>query len=454
MHKRYCLVITDDYSKFTWVFFLATKDETSEILKNFIIQIENLVDQKIKIIRCDNGTEFKNKVMDNFCKEKGIRRENGVAERRNRTLIEAVRTMLADSKLPTTFCAEAVSTACYVQNRVFIIKPHNKTPFRGIKLALSFMKPFGCHVTILNTLDSLGKFDGKSDEENKPMIEGNGPKWLFDIDSLAQSMNYVLVTAGTSTNESSGTQEDQNAGTFPEKGETSHECIMMPIWKDASYFDSSSKDAGNDEPKYVSDDPKHVEDGPSNEDDGKDKSEDDSSTKQDNTADQPVDTASPGLNTGGIGLNTVGSSVNTATCWELLIQTYSRRSIDYDEVFAPVARIKAIRLFLAYASFMDFIVYQMDVKSAFLYGQIEEEVFDWVLLDLTSSMPDVMFAVCASVGFRYSRDSPFELVAYTDNDYDGATQDRKSTTGGYLLTKGFDVGWFQYLVSSIGMVNP
>ncbi|GJS90418.1 putative ribonuclease H-like domain-containing protein [Tanacetum coccineum] len=112
MHKRYCLVITNDYSRFTWVFFLATKDETSEILKNFIKEIENLVDKKVKIIRCDNRTEFKNKVMADFCREKGIRREysvartpqqNGVAERRNRTLIKAARTMLDDFKLPTTF---------------------------------------------------------------------------------------------------------------------------------------------------------------------------------------------------------------------------------------------------------------------------------------------------------------------------------------------------------------
>ncbi|GKC77975.1 putative ribonuclease H-like domain-containing protein, partial [Tanacetum coccineum] len=111
MHKNYCLVVTDDYSRVTWVFFLTTKDETSEILKNFIKEIENLVDKKVKIIRSDNGTEFKNKVMDDFCREKGIKREyivarnpqqNGVAERRNRKLIEAVRTMLADSKLPTT----------------------------------------------------------------------------------------------------------------------------------------------------------------------------------------------------------------------------------------------------------------------------------------------------------------------------------------------------------------
>ncbi|GKB24850.1 ribonuclease H-like domain-containing protein [Tanacetum coccineum] len=90
----------------------STKNETSEIHKNFIKEIENLVDKKVKIIRCDNGTEFKNKVMEDFCREKGIRREysvartpqqNGVAKRRNKTLIEAARTMLADSKLPTIF---------------------------------------------------------------------------------------------------------------------------------------------------------------------------------------------------------------------------------------------------------------------------------------------------------------------------------------------------------------
>ncbi|GKA53809.1 putative ribonuclease H-like domain-containing protein [Tanacetum coccineum] len=180
------------YSIFTWVFFLATKDETSGILKRFITEIENLVDKKVKIIICDNGTKFKNKVMSEFCEQKGIKRE---------------------------FSAEAINTACYVQNRVLVVNPYNKTPyelFRGRTPALSFMRPFGCHVTILNTLDYLGKFDGKSDEgffvrysmnskafrvynirtrkveenlhirflEDKPIIAGDGPKWLFDIDVL------------------------------------------------------------------------------------------------------------------------------------------------------------------------------------------------------------------------------------------------------------------------------
>ncbi|GJT41588.1 putative ribonuclease H-like domain-containing protein [Tanacetum coccineum] len=125
-HASYCLVITDDYTRFSWVFFLASKDETSGILQNFIRQIENQLNHRVKIIRSDNGTEFKNRDMLEFCRNKGIKQEysnartlqqNGVAERMNRTLIEAARTMLADSLLPTTFWAEAVSTACYVLNR-------------------------------------------------------------------------------------------------------------------------------------------------------------------------------------------------------------------------------------------------------------------------------------------------------------------------------------------------
>ncbi|GKB56626.1 ribonuclease H-like domain-containing protein [Tanacetum coccineum] len=89
------------------------------------------------------------------------------AERKNRTLIEATRTMLVDSKLPTTFWAEAVNTACYVLNRVLVIKPHNKTPYElihGRPPLIDLMKPFRCPITILNTMHHLGKFDGKANE--------------------------------------------------------------------------------------------------------------------------------------------------------------------------------------------------------------------------------------------------------------------------------------------------
>ena len=136
--NSYCLVIIDDYSRFTWVFFLSAKSETPELLKRFIILIENQLNSKVKGIRSDNGTEFKNVFMDHFCTEKGILhqyssvrtpQQNGVAERRNRTLIDAARTFLCESNLPIFLWAEAINTACYVQNRVLINKQQMKTPY-------------------------------------------------------------------------------------------------------------------------------------------------------------------------------------------------------------------------------------------------------------------------------------------------------------------------------------
>ncbi|GJX61810.1 putative ribonuclease H-like domain-containing protein [Tanacetum coccineum] len=168
-HKTYFLAVTDDFSRFSWVFFLATKSETSEILMKFVTEVENQLNHKVKVIRYDNETKFKNREMDEFCGQKGIKRQysvaktpqqNGVAKRKNRTLIEAARTMLADSLLHTVFWAEADNTACYVLNRVLVTKPHNKTPYEliiGRAPSISFMRPFGCPVTILNTLDPLGK---------------------------------------------------------------------------------------------------------------------------------------------------------------------------------------------------------------------------------------------------------------------------------------------------------
>nr|GEX43121.1 putative ribonuclease H-like domain-containing protein [Tanacetum cinerariifolium] len=164
---------------------------------------------------------------------KGIKREfsvartpqqKGAVKRKNRTLIEAARTMLADSLLPIPFWAEAVNTACYVQNRVLVTKPHNKTPYElllGRLPSIGFMRPFGCLVTILNNLDPLGKFDGKADEgflvgysiNSKAFKVFNriGPKWLFDIDTLTQSMNYQPVVAGNQPNHNVGIKENLDA---------------------------------------------------------------------------------------------------------------------------------------------------------------------------------------------------------------------------------------------------
>nr|GEW11768.1 retrovirus-related Pol polyprotein from transposon TNT 1-94 [Tanacetum cinerariifolium] len=186
---------------------------------------------------------------------KGIKREfsvartpqhNRIIERKNKTLIEAARTMLADSLLPIPFWAEAVNTACYVQNRVLVTKPHNKTLYElllGKTPSIGFMRPFGCPVTILNTLYPLGKFDGKADEgflvgysvnskafrvfnsrtkivqetllinflENQPNVAGSRPKWLFNIDTLTRSINYQQVVAGNQPNHNAGVKENHDA---------------------------------------------------------------------------------------------------------------------------------------------------------------------------------------------------------------------------------------------------
>ncbi|GJX66819.1 putative ribonuclease H-like domain-containing protein [Tanacetum coccineum] len=273
-HKFYCLVITDDYSRFCWVFFLETKDETYSILKDFISLVENQLNKKVKAIRCDNGTEFKNAKLIELCGEKGIKRDysnartpqqNGVAKRKNRTLIEAARTMLADSKLPTMFWTEAVSTACYVLNRVLITNPHNKTPYAlltGKTPSISHFKPFGCHVTILNTSDHLGKFDGKADEgylvgysasnrayrvynmankrveetmnlrflEEKANIQGIGHEWSFDLDYLTDSLGYNRDKA----NQSAGTQDvSSNPAGFQDDdsdSDSDEQVILVPSY--------------------------------------------------------------------------------------------------------------------------------------------------------------------------------------------------------------------------------
>ncbi|GJT24622.1 putative ribonuclease H-like domain-containing protein [Tanacetum coccineum] len=205
-----------------------------------------------------------------------------------------------------------------------------------------------------------------------------------------------------------------------------------------------------------------------NENAEQDKFEDDSSTKDVNAAGQHVNTASPEVNTVDPSIEPISiakalsdSSWVEAIQEELLMQRgivirnkarlvaqgYRQEEvIDYEEVFASVARIEAIRLFLAYAYFMGFLVYQMDVKSAFLYGTIEEEVYITQPPGFKDpDHPDKVYKVVKALyGLHQAPrawDSLFELVAYTDSDYDGATQDRKSTTGGCQFFRNRLISW-------------
>nr|GEV15425.1 hypothetical protein [Tanacetum cinerariifolium] len=138
--------------------------------------------------------------------------------------------------------AKEVNTACYVQNRVLVTKLHNKTPYKlllGRTPSIGFMRPFGCPMTILNTLDPLGKFDRKTDEGFlvRYSVSSSGPTWLFDIDTLTKSMNYQPVTAGNQSNPSACVQEQFDA----EKAREEHvqQYVLFPLWS------SGSKDPQN-----------------------------------------------------------------------------------------------------------------------------------------------------------------------------------------------------------------
>nr|GFB05742.1 hypothetical protein [Tanacetum cinerariifolium] len=245
--KSYSLVITDDYNRFSWVFFLASKDETPSVLNTFIIGLENLLSLKVKIIRCDNGIEFKIFDLNQFCGLKGIKREfsvprtpqqNGIAERKNKTLIEAARTLLADSLISIPFWVEAVNTACYVQNKVLVTKPLNKTPYELLH----------------------GKFQGKVDEGflvgysvcSKASRVFN--KRTHVVQETLHTMNYHLVITENKADSNAGFQDTEKTG---EKGTQTY--VLFPVLFDGSTnSQNNNKDALVDEKEHDDDIQKSV----------------------------------------------------------------------------------------------------------------------------------------------------------------------------------------------------
>nr|GEV69796.1 uncharacterized mitochondrial protein AtMg00810-like [Tanacetum cinerariifolium] len=479
-----------------------------------------------------------------------------------------------------------------LRNRVLVTKPHNKTPYEllyGRTPSIGFMRPFGCHVTILNTLDPLGKFQGKVDEgflvgyyvfskafrvfnsrtriiqetlhvnflENKPNVAGTGPTWLFDIDSLTRTMNYQPVHAGNRTNSSAGFQDILDAEKAEEEVDQSY--MLFPVWssvgstnpqnniKDAAFdgkehdFDvkkleskvilspSSSAQSKEQDDKIMKEAKgKRLEDIIYSDEEDVVGAEADFNNLKSSILEEPKRVHQALKDPSWIeAMQEELFQFKMQKVWILVDLPYGKRVI--------VARIEAIRLFLAYASFMGFMVYQMDVKSAFLYRTIEEEVYVYQplgfvdrdhpdkvkqkkdgifisqdkyvteilrkfghtegksastpidtkkpllkdpdskdvdvytymsmigsLMYLTSSRPDIMFTVCACARFQvtpkashlhavkrifrylkgkphlglwYPKDSPFDLVAYSDSDYVGASLDRISTTEGCQLLR-------------------
>nr|GEU51861.1 retrovirus-related Pol polyprotein from transposon TNT 1-94 [Tanacetum cinerariifolium] len=511
---------------------------------------------------------------------------------------------------------KAVNTSCYVQNRVLVVKPYNKTPyenFHGRTPTVSFIRTFRCSVTILNTKDHLGKFNDKADEgffigyslnsktfrvfnsrtriveenlhirfsESTPNVVGSVPYWLFNIDALTRTMNYEPIVVGTQSNDYASTKACDNADL-----KSYHDGGFKPSNNDGKKVD---EDLRNENECYDQENEDNVNntnnvnivcstvnDVDTNEDNEllfnpnmpaledvsifnfSNDDDDDivaNMTSMDTTIqvspipttrvhkDHPLDQEELlqfKIQEVWTLLDLPNKKREIGTKWvfrnkkdemgirirnkeRLVAQGYTQEErINYDEVFSSVERIEAIRLFLAYSSFKDFVVYQMDVKNAFLYGKIKEEVYvckppefedldfpdrvykvekalygqhqaprAWYetlsiyLLDngfqrgkidktlfikrhkgdillVHVYVDDIIFGstrkelLCAcaryqvnpkvthlhavkrnfrylkgqpKLGLWYPKDSTFDLVAYTDSDYVGASLDRKSTTG-------------------------
>nr|GEZ30722.1 putative ribonuclease H-like domain-containing protein [Tanacetum cinerariifolium] len=466
--KPKCLVLDHDFRTTSASMTLKQFDYNDALGRS---NLENLLSLKVKIIRCDNRTEFKNSNLNQFCGLKGIKREfsvprtlqqNGIAERKNRTLIEAARTLLADLLLLIPFWAEAVNTACYVQNRVLVTKPHNKIPYEllhGRLPSIGFMRPFDCPVTILNTMDPLGKFQGKVDEgilirysvcskafrvfnsrtrivhetlhvnfmENKPnninkdaLVDGK--EHDDDIQKFV-SPDIHSSSSGAQTRKQGDKTENKDKGKshvvtiigFRDLNAEFKECnnnSSNGVNAASSLISTAGKNSINSTNDFSAAGPSNV-DMPNLEDLSHDA--DDIGAEADINNMESIILVSPILTTrihkdyltsqiiGDLSSTTQTRSMARAvrdqgkraigTKWvyrnkkdergivirkkaRLVTQGHTQEEgIDYKEVFTPVARIEAIRLFLAYASFMGFLVYQMDVKSAFLYGTIEEDVY-------------------------------------------------------------------------------
>nr|GEV98598.1 retrovirus-related Pol polyprotein from transposon TNT 1-94 [Tanacetum cinerariifolium] len=360
--------VTDDHSRFTWVFFLATKDETGGILKSFITRIENLVDHKVKVIRCDNGTEFKNREMNQFCEIKG--KFDGKAD-----------------------------------EGLFVGYSLNSKAFRVFNSRTKIVKE-NLHIRF---------------NENTPKVVGSILDWLFDIDELTRTMNYEPIVAATQSNSFTDPKSSHDDGSKPLSDDENK--VDEDLRKEYECNDQEKEDninssnnvnvVGTNKDNELPFDPNlsDLEDvsifnflNDDDDDDGivADMNNLDNTIQvstilttrihKDHPLDQVIRDLHSATQTRRLTQNLEEHGFAIGTKWvfrnkkdkkgivirnkvRLVAQRHTQEEgIDYDKFFALVARIEAIRLFLAYALFKDFMAYQMDVKSNFLYGKIKEEV--------------------------------------------------------------------------------
>ncbi|GJQ89540.1 retrovirus-related pol polyprotein from transposon TNT 1-94 [Tanacetum coccineum] len=418
--KKYILVIVDDYSRYTWTLFLRSKDETPEVLKDFLTMIQRNLQALVIYVRTDRGTEFLNKTLHAFFKEEGIEHQtstprtpeqNDVVERRNHILVEAARTMLSASKLPLFFWAEAIATACYTQNRSIIIPTHEKMAYHIIndrKPSIKHLHIFGCTCYLTKDGENLDKIKEKGDkcilvgystqskgysvynkrfDEIKEMSETSVANDTSDYDNPDPAPELQNVSPSADTTVPSQQELDLLFG--PLYDEFFNDGTSRVNNKSSSPIDNSTQ---QDTPPTTNIHPTSEPSIPTNV-----HAEENNNNQAEFT--NPFCTL--------VQENAESSSRNIV--WELVDKPFDKNviklkwlwknkkdedqtiirnkarlvakgyaqeeGIDFKESFALVARLEAVRIFIAYAAHKSFPIYQMDVKMAFLNGPLKRSFF-------------------------------------------------------------------------------
>ncbi|GKD80262.1 retrovirus-related pol polyprotein from transposon TNT 1-94, partial [Tanacetum coccineum] len=390
--NRYTLVIVDDYSRYTWTKFLKDKTEAFDQFKIFSKKIQNQLGCIIVSIRTDYGREFDNEVQfGEFCNANGIThnfsaprtpQSNGVVERKNRTLQEKSRIMLNEQSLLQKFWCNAVDTSTYILNRILIRAMLGKTPYellRGRKHTLDYFRVFGSKCFILNTKDYLTKFDPRSYEESlnvtfdetpppsktSPLVDDDLDKEeaireiekknlenvvkdetleIDEIVNINESRNHPLENVIRNLNQRTLRSQAQNQSNFYYFISTIEPKNVNEASGDESWIVAMQKDLN----QFIANDIWELVPQPKN---------------------MTI------IGTKWVFRNKLDENgIVSRNKARLVAQGYNQQEgIDYEETYAPVARLESIRILLAYDCALNFKLFQKDVKSAFLNGFINEE---------------------------------------------------------------------------------
>nr|GFA50520.1 copia protein [Tanacetum cinerariifolium] len=357
--RKYVLVIVDDYSRYTWTHFLRSKDETPKVLIDFLRLVQRGLHAQVRIGRTDKGTEFLNKTLHAYFASEGILHQTSVArtpeqnvvvERQNRTLVEAARTMLSAAKVPLFFWAEAIATTCFTQNRSLTIPRHEKTPYHIIndrKPSVKFFHIFGSlcyivrdgeHLDKITALEHNSLSPGPQCQENVPhaartVTTSNELDLLFSLmfDEWLNGSTQVVSKSSTVTIADAPNQHQQQ-NTTPLNTQTT----PVPTCRVPTQAPTVSSTENINQAETI---------------------EENAQIENDDF------------------INIFCTPVQDRGETSSRHGYAQKEGVDFEESFAPVARLEAVRLFITYAVHKSFTVYQMDVKTSFLYGPLKEEVY-------------------------------------------------------------------------------